>query len=97
MNKIYYLNEDGNEDMKRTLNGSVQGKVHTFNKAQMEYLMMYYRRFVCQINLQSDLFANVQFPSLPDNFQMLMGEMDFPEKAKVNINNSLFMNPQQID
>lgn len=97
MNKIYYLNEDGNEDMKRTLNGSVQGKVHTFNKAQIEYLMMYYRRFVCQINLQSDLFANVQFPSLPDNFQMLMGEMDFPEKAKVNINNSLFMNPQQID
>ena len=97
MNKIFYLNEDGNDDMRNTLNGSVQGKVHTFSKAQMAYLMKYYKQFVCEINLQSDLFANIQFPTLPHNFEMLMSELDFPSKAKVNINNSLFLKPQDID
>ena len=51
MNKIFYLNEDGNEDMRNTLNGSAQGKVHTFSKEQMAYLMKYYKQFVCEINL----------------------------------------------
>ena len=97
MNKIFYLNEDGNDDMRNALDGSVQGKVHTFSKEKMAYLMKYYKQFVCEINLQSDLFANIQFPTLPHNFQMLMSELDFPSKAKININNSLMMKPQQID
>ena len=97
MNQIFYLNEDGNDKMENTLNGSVQGKVHTLSDVQMSYLMKYYQNYVFQINLQTDLFANIQFPSLPTNFQMLMSELDYPATAKVNINNALMMNPQDID
>ena len=50
-----------------------------------------------QLNLQTDLFSTISFPSLPHNFDMLMSKIDFPKKAEQNPNGMLFMNPQDID
>ena len=50
-----------------------------------------------KLNLQTDLFSAISFPSLPYNFQMLMSDIDFPAKAKENPNGSLFMKPMEID
>lgn len=49
------------------------------------------------VDLQSDLFDNITFPSLPKNFQMLMSNIDYPDKSKQNPNGTLFMKPQDID
>ena len=35
-----------------------------------------------QLNLQTDLFSTISFPSLPHNFDMLMSKIDFPKKAE---------------
>lgn len=45
------------------------------------------------VDLQSDLFDNITFPSLPKNFQMLMSNIDYPDKSKQNPNGTLFMKP----
>ena len=50
-----------------------------------------------KLNLQTDLFSAIAFPSLPYNFQMLMADINFPAKAKNNPNGSLFMRPMEID
>ena len=50
-----------------------------------------------KLNLQTDLFSAISFPSLPYNFQMLMSDIDFPKKASKNPNGSLFMKPMEID
>lgn len=51
-----------------------------------------YMKNVCKmftLNIQSDYFANIQFPDLPECFNMCMKPFEMPEKAKININNSL--------
>lgn len=100
-----YTEEELNEVSKKTMNtrmqdtlsGSVDGDVHVADDMEEEYIQRYLKKYVFNIDLQTNLFAGIQFPSLPTNFQMLMSKMDFPEKAMDNINNSLFMDPADID
>jgi len=60
-------------------------------------LLKGFRCHLLPIDLQTDLFSVISFPTLPYNFKMLMSDLDFPAKAKKNINNSLMMKPTQID
>ena len=60
-------------------------------------LLKSFRCHLLPIDLQTDLFSVISFPILPYNFKMLMSDLDFPAKAKKNVNNSLMMKPTQID
>ena len=94
--EIYYLNEDTDE-MINAEKKNVQGKVSSKTFLEDAYIAQYMKNYVWQIDLQTDLYGTVQFPSLPTNFQMLMSKMDFPEKAQKNPNDALFMDPAKID
>ena len=78
-NEIFYLNEDkGTDNMVKTVNQNVQGQVHAPKNLVKKYIERYWKHYVAQIDLNTDLFATIQFPTLPTNFQMLMTKMDFP-------------------
>lgn len=49
------------------------------------------------INLTINPLSNIVFPTLPYNFQMLMSDLEWPEKAMKNPNGTLFMHPGEID
>lgn len=49
------------------------------------------------IQLHTDPFSTIAFPSLPYNFAMLMGDIDWPKKAAKNPNGTLFTSPKEID
>ena len=94
--EIYYLNED-TDQMVDAEKKNVQGKLSAKTSLEDAYIAQYMKNYVWQIDLQTDLYGTVQFPSLPTNFEMLMSKMDFPEKAQKNPNDALFMNPARID
>ena len=90
IDEIYYLNEDTDEN-------NAEEKLSADTSLDAAYIVQYMKNYDWQINLQTDLYGTVQFPSLPTNFQMLMSKMDFPEKAQKNPNDALFMDPAKID
>ena len=96
IDEIYYLNED-TDQMVDAEKKNVQGKLSAKTSLEDAYIAQYMKNYVWQIDLQTDLYGTVQFPSLPTNFQMLMSKMDFPEKAQKNPNDALFMDPAKID
>ena len=89
--EIYYLNEDTDEM------NNAEEEFSEDTSLEDAYIVQYMKNYEWQINLQTDLYGTVQFPSLPTNFQMLMSKMDFPEKAQKNPNDTLFMDPAKID
>ena len=91
IDEIYYLNEDTDEM------NNAEEDFSADTSLDAAYIVKYMKDYVWQINLQTDLYGTVQFPSLPTNFQMLMSKMDFPEKAQKNPNDALFMDPAKID
>ena len=60
-------------------------------------LLKGFRCHLLPIDLQTDLFSVISFPTLPYNFKMMMTDIDFPEKSKKNPNGTLFMKPTMID
>lgn len=44
-------------------------------------------------NPNTEIFKNIECPSIPTNYNMLMSDIDYPTKAKKNPNGSLFMKP----
>ena len=91
IDEIYYLNEDTDQM------NNAEDELSANTSLDAAYIVKYMKDYVWQINLQTDLYGTVQFPSLPTNFQMLMSKMDFPEKAQKNPNDALFMDPAKID
>lgn len=51
---------------------------------------------LARIDLQSDLFKGITFPSLPHNFELFMSKIDWPTKSK-NPSGTLFTDPREID
>lgn len=109
MNKIYYLDEvedalrrvfedDDNElDSEESENDETYTKETQVDRLEQAAIEDFYKNIVFHIDLQTDLFAGIQFPSLPRNFSMLMSKIPWPEKAKPNPNDSLLFDPQKID
>ena len=91
IDEIYYLNEDTDQM------NNAEEEFSADTSLDAAYIVQYMKNYDWQINLQTDLYETVQFPSLPTNFQMLMSKMDFPEKAQKNPNDALFMDPAKID
>ena len=60
-------------------------------------LLKGFRCHLLPIDLQTDLFSVISFPTLPYNFKMMMTDIDFPKKSKKNPNGTLFMKPTMID
>ena len=89
--EIYYLNEDTDEM------NNAEEEFSADTSLKYAYIANFMKDYVWKMNLQTDLYGTVQFPSLPTNFQMLMSKMDFPEKAQKNPNDALFMDPAKID
>ncbi len=99
IDKIYYLNEqdDNTEEKNNKDEKNVRDNVYTSNKLEQKFINSYLTKYVFNIDLQNDLYATIQFPTLPAHFEMLMSKLDFPEKANKNPNDALFMDPQKID
>lgn len=49
---------------------------------------------VFMLDLETDLFSNISFPTLPKNFVMQTSKIDYPEWANKNPNNSMLVDPQ---
>lgn len=96
IDEIYYLNED-TDQMVDAENKTVQGKVSAASVIEREYIKRYLTNYVFQVDMQTDLYGTIQFPSLPTNFEMLMSKIPFPDKAQKNPNDALFVDPQKID
>ena len=99
IDKIYYLNEqdDNTEEENNKDKKNVRDNVYTSKKLEQKFINSYLTKYVFNIDLQNDLYATIQFPTLPTHFEMLMTKLDFPEKANKNPNDALFMDPQKID
>ena len=92
MNKIYYMDE-----VEETLKRVFEAKKTEVDQLEEAAIEDFYKNVVFHIDLQTDLFAGIQFPSLPGNFSMLMSKIPWPEKAHQNPNDALFFDPQKID
>ena len=88
-----YITED---NLKNELNAASDGKVSIVDQQKAALLKDIAQKIV-GIDLQNSIFSTLQFPSLPRNWQFLMSPIDWPKKAMTNPNNSLFMDPKDID
>ena len=62
IDEIYYLNEDTDQM------NNAEEELSANTSLDAAYIVKYMKDYVWQINLQTDLYGTVQFPSLPTNF-----------------------------
>lgn len=94
---LFQLNEVKNKKIQSQLDDNMQGTVKVAKKQAIDIINDYYKNYVFEIDLQTDLFSGIQFPSLPRNYKFLISPFDWPKKAEENPNGSLFGDPSKID
>ena len=84
------------KDLQQELDQQSDSKVRMYDRQKaMQYAEI--GAHILQINLQSPIFSSIQFPSLPRNWDFVMSKIEWPEKAMINPNGTLAMNPKDID
>lgn len=95
---LFQLNEVDNQGIQDQMDDNIEGTLKVATEKQYkEIINKYYKKYVFDIDLQTDLFAAIQFPSLPRNYRFLISPFDWPKKAEENPNGSLFGDPNKID
>lgn len=95
---LFQLNEVDNQGIQDQMDDNIEGTLKVATEKQYkEIINKYYKKYVFDIDLQTDLFAAIQFPSLPRNYRFLISPFDWPKKAEENPNGSLFSDPNKID
>lgn len=67
------------------------------DKELRDYYIEQDTKYIFHMDFQTDLFSNINFPTLPERFHLYMSEVEFPEKARHNPNGSLMMNPRHLN